>query len=30
MFYNLIEATHQVILHPYIYIDLKNKSLVLF
>jgi len=30
MFYNLIEATHQVILPPYIYIDLKNKSLVLF
>lgn len=30
MFYNLIEATDQVILPPHIYINLKNKSLVLF
>lgn len=30
MFYNLIEATHQVIPPPHIYINIKNKSLVLF
>ncbi|CAI3141289.1 hypothetical protein MWMV7_MWMV7_02111 [Acinetobacter calcoaceticus] len=30
MFDNLIGTTHQVILPPHIYINLKNKSLVLF